>query len=106
MRPRHVKLAAIAALTATVLHLDAADLPLDLSQAENYTCGENWEDGGPRTGECKRDWIFGNCTTFAIEHEAAFEAVKDCMLEAELFIDYCGAIPPWCQKNEHNTPSP
>jgi hypothetical protein len=99
MRPRYIKLAAIGAITATVLRLDAADLPPDLSQAEDSTCPGKWEDPGPRTGDCKRDWIFGHCTTFAIEHEAAFAAIQDCTLDAELFADYCEAIPPWCQED-------
>jgi hypothetical protein len=89
--PKHMGLAAVGALAA-LLRLNAADPPTRLPQAEDPTCRED-----PRTIDCKRDWIFDRCTTFAIEHEAAFEAIKGCTLEAELLIDYCGATPPWCQ---------
>jgi hypothetical protein len=75
-------LAAVGALVA-VLRLNAADPPTSLPQAEDPTCRED-----PRTIDCKRDWIFDRCTTFAIEHEAAFEAIKGCTLETELLIDY------------------
>jgi len=94
IRPRHRGLVAVGALAA-VLRLNAADPPAELPQAEDPTCHGARED--PRTIDCKRDWIFDQCTTFAIEHEAAFEAIKGCTLEAELLIDYCGATPPWCQ---------
>jgi hypothetical protein len=89
--PKHMGLAAVAALAAA-LRLNAADPPTRLPQAEDPTCRED-----PRTIDCKRDWIFDRCTTFSIEHEAAFEAIKGCRLETELLIDYCGATPPWCQ---------
>lgn len=92
--PKHLGLAAVGALAA-VLRLNAADPATRLPQAEDPTCHGARED--PRTIDCKRDWIFDRCTTFAIEHEAAFEAIKGCTLEAELLIDYCGATPPWCQ---------
>ena len=95
MRPRHMGLAAVGALAAAVLRLNAADMPPGLPQAEDPTCRGARED--PRTIDCKRDWIFDHCTTFAIEHKATFEAIKDCTLEAELLTDYCAATPPWCQ---------
>lgn len=94
MRPRHRELVAVGALAAAVLRLNAADPTPSLPQAEDSTCRGKWEDLDPRTRDCKRDWIFDHCTTFAIEHEAAFEAIKDCTLEAELLTDYCAAPPP------------
>jgi hypothetical protein len=95
MKPRHMGLAAVGALAAAVLCLNAADPPPGPTQAGDPTCCGARED--PRTINCKRDWIFDHCTTFAIEHKAAFEAIKDCTLEAEILTDYCAAIPPWCQ---------
>jgi hypothetical protein len=95
MRPRHMGLAAVGALAAAVLRLNAADPSPGLPQAEDPTCRGARED--PRTIDCKRDWIFDHCTTFAIEHKATFEAIKDCTLEAEFLTDYCAATPPWCQ---------
>ena len=96
MRLRHMVLVAVGALAAAVLRLNAADPPPGgLPQAEDPTCRGASED--PRTIDCKRDWIFDHCTTFAIENEAAFEAINDCTLEAELLIDYCAVTPPWCQ---------
>ena len=95
--PKYMGLAAVGALAA-VLRLNAADPPTRLLQAEDPTCRGARED--PRTIDCKRDWIFDRCTTFAIEHEAAFEAIKGCTLEAELLIDYCGATLPGVNEEE------
>jgi hypothetical protein len=95
-RPRHMGLAAVGALAAAALRLNAADPPPGLPQPGDPTCRGARED--PRTIDCKRDWIFDRCTTFAIEHEAAFEAIKDCTLKAEILTDYCAATPPWCQE--------
>ncbi len=81
-----------ATLTAAVFRLNAA---APLPQADEQTCRGARED--PRAIDCKRHWIFDHCTTFAIEHKAAFEAIKDCTLEVERVTDYCAAIPPWCK---------
>ncbi len=81
---------AVGTLAAAVLHLNAADPP----PGGDLTCRGARED--PHTVDCKRDWIFDHCTTFAIEHEATFEAINECTLEANLLKDYCAAIPPWC----------
>ena len=89
MRPRHIGFAVIGTLAVVVLRLNAADPP-----PGDLTCRGARED--QHTIDCKRGWIFDHCTTFAIEHEATFEAINECTLEANLLKDYCAATPPWC----------